>query len=805
MQRRIGFLVTHGTDTMAWTLAYLSYRLHGYRFNIVLTGSQRPLEVALAPTDGYDNLDAAIQVLRRMPPPGVYCAFNRGRTVFAHSLTKVDCWDDDAFCGHVVADLSDGVWRGLPEYAGTATEVLLLASGGTIDSGWEHGVLRVGRNTVSAYLSNRYPDLTLRPVPLEDRIDSSDVSPAWWKSLGDAIVEAARGLGLACEHAPRLDQGVRILTASPLASAEDYERLFDGASGLILLGYGAANVPSRWRDRSPLPAIERAARREPFVPVVVGTQAPRGLPDPVYETGWRALCAGGWPSDVLGGRATGTRPLALPIGDFGVARAQIKLATILAHRVELEEAARRWGGEQPYRRILAGLFLSGMRFRSSDRRPLFEALYGVRIPPRDLLLGRSVSEALESLSRYQDERPPVVLSATRDSLEDEPAHGAARDRAGLLKPDATVGNDVWGFPTDASHYAVEFLRQAFGWTVESYDLYTWEELAHPNASMAEELAAHLAARLREHRLLLGEGGNQSATDPHSFERVGVGVSLDWWTRLFRELIRLRATSPGAAPGIFLCLSHQLYAQALAALVGDALRRVPVELARGDATLRAAWQEAIDPWLPELEWVHEDSVIEKVRSAGAGRRGLAPLSPYRPSEGIPEALADVHARAARRLTGYVEQLIACDDIAVTTMHGDAIDERRLLALNAFFVSATQFRRAHWSRLQAVVPACAEILRGLPVAVEVTASTVSGGHATTEVASTAVYFSRPEGGPTWRDLTFQFHPELPLPADAFHHIGTGTAVAVRFDNDGHKLLLGAILALLTEQQVCLEAAR
>src|SRR4051812_33591303 len=38
-----GVVITHGTDTMAWTASALSFMLPGLRKPVVLTGSQRPL------------------------------------------------------------------------------------------------------------------------------------------------------------------------------------------------------------------------------------------------------------------------------------------------------------------------------------------------------------------------------------------------------------------------------------------------------------------------------------------------------------------------------------------------------------------------------------------------------------------------------------------------------------------------------------------------------------------------------------------------------------------------------------------
>ena len=49
-----GFVVLHGTDTMAYTASALSFTLHGLDKPVVLTGSQIPLSEIRS--DGRDNL-----------------------------------------------------------------------------------------------------------------------------------------------------------------------------------------------------------------------------------------------------------------------------------------------------------------------------------------------------------------------------------------------------------------------------------------------------------------------------------------------------------------------------------------------------------------------------------------------------------------------------------------------------------------------------------------------------------------------------------------------------------------------------
>ena len=69
-----GIVITHGTDTMAYTASVLSFMLRGLPIPVVLTGAQLPIEHPL--TDGMENLRAAF-AMAASGVPGVYLAFDR--------------------------------------------------------------------------------------------------------------------------------------------------------------------------------------------------------------------------------------------------------------------------------------------------------------------------------------------------------------------------------------------------------------------------------------------------------------------------------------------------------------------------------------------------------------------------------------------------------------------------------------------------------------------------------------------------------------------------------------------------------
>ncbi len=76
-EKRVGFdgiVVSHGTDTMAYTASAVTFMLPGIDLPVVFTGSQLPLADMLS--DGPDNLRTAF-AMAASGRPGVFLAFDR--------------------------------------------------------------------------------------------------------------------------------------------------------------------------------------------------------------------------------------------------------------------------------------------------------------------------------------------------------------------------------------------------------------------------------------------------------------------------------------------------------------------------------------------------------------------------------------------------------------------------------------------------------------------------------------------------------------------------------------------------------
>ena len=95
-----GFVVLHGTDTMAYTAAALSFMLENTAKPVILTGSQLP--IGQLRTDGKGNLLTSIELAAKRNPDGAatvpeVCIFFGGKLLRGNRATKRSADGFDAF------------------------------------------------------------------------------------------------------------------------------------------------------------------------------------------------------------------------------------------------------------------------------------------------------------------------------------------------------------------------------------------------------------------------------------------------------------------------------------------------------------------------------------------------------------------------------------------------------------------------------------------------------------------------------------------------------------------------------------
>ena len=95
-----GFVILHGTDTMAYTASALSFMLENLAKPVILTGSQLP--IGMLRTDGKENLITSIEIAAAKNPDGTavvpeVCIFFENELMRGNRTTKINAENFNAF------------------------------------------------------------------------------------------------------------------------------------------------------------------------------------------------------------------------------------------------------------------------------------------------------------------------------------------------------------------------------------------------------------------------------------------------------------------------------------------------------------------------------------------------------------------------------------------------------------------------------------------------------------------------------------------------------------------------------------
>lgn len=94
-----GFVILHGTDTMAYSASALSFMLDNLQKPVIFTGSQLP--IGLLRTDGRDNLITAIEIaaarINDLPAVPEVCIYFDNKLTRGNRTTKLSAEHFDAF------------------------------------------------------------------------------------------------------------------------------------------------------------------------------------------------------------------------------------------------------------------------------------------------------------------------------------------------------------------------------------------------------------------------------------------------------------------------------------------------------------------------------------------------------------------------------------------------------------------------------------------------------------------------------------------------------------------------------------
>lgn len=222
-----GFVVCHGTDTLAYTAAALSYLIQRSPKPIVLTGAQRPIS--------WEETDARVNLL-----DSLRCA-----------------------CGEFAAE-PGGEGCG-PVQASRASWGVCVVFGGRVIAGTRARKLRT--KSYDAFSSIGFPDLA--------RIQDGRVIPY----IPPACVQGESSCGPLFYR--KLDPDVMVLKLTPGMPAAILEHAGRCCDTLVLQGYGSGGLPQLYRE-----AFQALIRRKKTV--VMATQVPQEGSDLArYEVGHR--------------------------------------------------------------------------------------------------------------------------------------------------------------------------------------------------------------------------------------------------------------------------------------------------------------------------------------------------------------------------------------------------------------------------------------------------------------------------------------------------------------------------------------
>lgn len=381
---RSAILITHGTDTLAWTHAAVRYAVKNNIVNIAITGSQIPMPDGVGDfSDAYANIGNSIRFLTQFTPPHIFTVFNNGQNAYSDSLYKINRWDNQAFAGDLIGTMQwDEVQfhDEIVETTNTPTSLdtlYVITTGGTIESTFnENGVLSPQQDRLSKFIMTKFdnPDTKIIYVPA-CVIDSSDLTFAKMKAVIEKVKECFEKIEPETKADVDLafDKNVRIIYTDPFKSEEQYRKEIEGASAIVIAGYGGGNVNIDGASGfSPLSIIKEISDD---IPVILTSQVALGPADFIYENAWEAVVAG-----------------AISGVDLSIPEIQIRLSYLMGHKEQIDAYCKEH--KATFKEVFEWLFMSGMKFRTQRSRRKYEDLRKTSFNRKDLLINYTFEESL---------------------------------------------------------------------------------------------------------------------------------------------------------------------------------------------------------------------------------------------------------------------------------------------------------------------------------------------------------------------------------------------------------------------------
>ena len=312
-----------------------------------------------------------------------------------------------------------------------------------------------------------------------------------------------------------------------------------------------------------------------------------------------------------------------------------------------------------------------------------------------------------------------------------------------------------------------------------------------------------------------EGGHPTVKDHKSFEDLN--ITLNELQEFTEELLLSRGLK--TAPSIFICLGHQLAAQAHIKLIKKAtseilnsLKPEIIDSSYHYENLLVTCKEIINTGenlsiykdddtsddIPAKEvakgWddpcfavaLNEVPEVGKVELLHYSHNGIHPSKDF-------SKLLLHHEVTSEQNIGIVEQSVTFEkDLNIVMFHSDEVNEEAIL-----------FSNWAYGLLQKAIAPIRKIisvseyswLLNLPDSIEIVCSTSAEGKLCTEVSATCINYTDYETQHKRRSFTFQFHPELLDDLREFNKSGMPSYEKLKND-DGVRMLMRVIYESITD---------
>ena len=358
-----------------------------------------------------------------------------------------------------------------------------------------------------------------------------------------------------------------------------------------------------------------------------------------------------------------------------------------------------------------------------------------------------------------------VIRTEKDLDQLQQISALHRNSLCIIEPWENVGENPDHEPVRSS-LNVAYIAQQVG-DLDSILLPVWEDITYAEPEKIARFASESMA-------YVVEGGAPAVYDASTFTHPK--CSREKLLALIEELLLTR-TDRGA-PGLFICLGHQLAAEAHVRLIKRAVSAVQKNAPQG----LKAMAEKIQTLGKQFGW--DQPKFATSQNEASELRGHC-LSAFQipPIEEMGEEVIETYERTANAegLIDLMQQYSGA--LKIDMFHRDIATDTAAIFCSYAYTKLHEASIPHRAEL-----ACSELswLLNLPYAIKILVSTRANDHVVTANAATCIFYRDFDTGHLKRSYTTQFHPELWDDLKDFSHRQTPTYQELK-THSGNRMLV------------------